>query len=227
MSRDIALYAAPLYNGHDCKCGAHTQHRVLQFYWSHPSASRKVAAQALKLSPGNVGKAFWQLRQRDLSKVCPECWTGQIVGGVCLRCGFEPFEPVLPADIMPDSQHPTNSLHPGNMLGSETDYQAVAKSYGFSNQGFVLKRKMDRQVETPLLDVVRSDVANSLDGGAAPEVTEEAGRLCVKEWRELQARYSRMSTSKLARRQLTENVLARLRLLHPGLSVTLLPGGSE
>ncbi len=103
-----------------------------------------------------------------------------------------------------------------------TDYKEVGKAYGWSNQGFVLQRKLDRQIETPLLDAIRSDVANALDGGSRPEITEEAGRLCVKEWREFQARYPKMATSKLARKQLTENVLARLRLLHPGLGVRLL-----
>jgi hypothetical protein len=111
------------------------------------------------------------------------------------------------------------------MLGSVTDYKEVAKAYGFSNQGFVLKRKMDRQTEIPLLDAVRSDVANALDGGSRPEITEEAGRLCVKEWREFQARYPKMATSKLARRQLTENVLSRLWLLHPELNVRVLAHG--
>ena len=222
-----AAYTNVTYIGNGCRCGAHRLHRVYQFFWANPSASRKAAGQALKLSPGNVREALWELRRRDMARVCPECWTGQLVGGVCRCCGFEPFEPVLPADVMPDSQHPTNSLHPGNMLGSETDYQAVAKSYGFSNQGFVLKRKMDRQNETPLLDTVRSDVANSLDGGATPEITEEAGRLCIKEWREFNARYPRMSSSKLARRQLTENVLSRLRLLHPGLDVRVLGESHE
>ena len=221
-------YAQLTYNGNGCRCGAHRLHRVFQFYWAHPSASRKAAAQALKLTPENVREAFWRLRRNpDLARICPECWTGRLVGGVCQSCGFEPFEPVLPRDIMRDSQHPTNSLHPGSMLGSVTDYQAVAKSYGFSNQGFVLKRKMDRQIETPLLDMVRSDVANSLDGGATPEIAEEAGRLCIKEWREFNSRYPKMATSKLARRQLAENVLARLALLHPGLGVRALAGAID
>ena len=202
-------------------------HRVFQFYWANPSASRKAAGQALKLSPGNVREALWEIRRRDMAQVCPECWTGRLVGGVCQKCGFEPFEPVFPVEFMPDSQHPTNRLHPGNMLGSETDYQAVAKAYGWSNQAFVLKRKIDRTIEAPLLDAIRSDVANALDGGSRPEISEEAGRLCVKEWREFQARYPRMSTSKLARRQLTENVLSRLRLLHPGLDVRVLGESHE
>ena len=221
MSQATA-YANVTYNGNGCRCGAHRLHRVFQFFWANPSASRKAAGQALKLSPGNVREALWELRRRDMAQVCPECWTGQLVGGVCQGCGFEPFEPVLPVDIMPDSQHPTNSLHPGGMLGSMTDYKEVGKAYGWSNQGFVLQRKLDRQIETPLLDAIRSDVANALDGGSRPEITEEAGRLCVKEWREFQARYPKMATSKLARKQLTENVLARLRLLHPGLGVRLL-----
>ena len=218
-------YAELTYIENTCRCGAHRLHRVFQFYWSNPSASRKAAGQALKLSPGNVREALWELRRRDMARVCPECWTGQLIGGVCQGCGFEPCEPVLPFDIMRDSQHPTNSLHPGNMLGSVTDYKEVAKAYGFSNQGFVLKRKMDRQTEIPLLDAVRSDVANALDGGSRPEITEEAGRLCVKEWREFQARYPKMATSKLARRQLTENVLSRLWLLHPELNVRVLAHG--
>ena len=221
------LYTSPLYNGHDCRCGTHRLHKIFQFYWANPSASRKAAGQALKLSPGNVREALWELRRRDLSRTCPECFGPLLVGGVCQGCGFEPFEPILPVDIMPNSQHPTNSLHPGSMLGSVTDYKEVAKSYGFSNQGFVLKRKMDRQIETPLLDAIRSDVANALDGGSRPEITEEAGRLVLKEVAEFKARYPRMSTSKLARRQLAENVLTRLRLLHPGLDVRMLGESDE
>ena len=222
-----AAYTNVTYIGNGCRCGAHRLHRVYQFFWANPSASRKAAGQALKLSPGNVREALWELRRRDMSRVCPECWTGQLVGGVCQKCGFEPFEPVLPVEVMPDSQHPSNALHPGNMLGSVTDYKEVGKAYGWSNQGFVLKRKIDRQIETPLLDTVRSDVANSLNGSATPEITEEAGKLCIKEWREFNARYPRMSTSKLARRQLAENVLTRLRLLHPGLDVRMLGESDE
>ena len=218
-------YAELTYIENTCRCGAHRLHRVFQFYWSNPSASRKAAGQALKLSPGNVREALWELRRRDLSRTCPECFGPLLVGGVCQKCGFEPFEPVLPVEVMPDSQHPSNALHPGNMLGSSIDYKEIAKAYGWSNQGFVLQRKMDRQIETPLLDVIRSDVANALDGGTKPEITEEAGRLCIKEWREFQARYPRMSSSKLARRQLTENVLGRLWLLHPELNVRVLAHG--
>lgn len=226
MSQATA-YANVTYNGNGCRCGAHRLHRVFQFFWANPSASRKAAARALKLSPGNVREAVWRLRQKDLSKACPECFRPLLVGGVCRGCGFEPFEPVLPADVMTDAQHPTNRLHPGNMLGSLTDYAEVAKCYGFSNQGFVLKRKMDRQTEIPLLDAVRSDVANALDGSSRPAIAEEAGRLCVKEWREFQARYPKMATSKLARKQLAENVLARLRLLHPWLDVRALEGSRD
>ena len=218
-------YASPLYNGHDCRCGAHRLHRVFQFYWSHPSAQQKIAAQMLGIKLGNLKEALWLLRHRDLSKVCPECFRPLLVGGACEGCGFEPFEPVLPVDIMPDSQHPTNSLHPGSMLGSVTDYREVAKAYGFSNQGFVLKRKMDRQIETPLVDAIRSDVANALDGGSRPEIAEEAGRLVLKEVAEFKARYPEMVSSKLARGQLTENVLARLCLLHPSLKVSGLAHG--
>ena len=207
-----------------CKCGAHRQHLVFRFLWYNPSAKGTAAARALHLTRSNVYEAVWRLRKKDLTRTCPECFRPSLSGGACLNCGFEPFEPVPPSDVVPGSQHPTNHLHPGNMLGSVTDYNEVAKAYGLSNWGFVLKRKVDRQVETPLLDAVRSDVANCLDGGASPEVMEEAGRLAVKEWREFQAGYPKMARSKLARRQLAERVLARLRLVHPGLNLRVLEG---
>lgn len=195
--------------------------------WYNPSAGGTAAARALHLTPSNVYEAVWRIRKRDLARTCPECFRPSLSGGACLNCGFEPLEATLQSVVIPDSQHPTNHLHPGNMLGSVTDYKEVAKAYGLSNKGFVLKRKIDRQVETPLLDAVRSDVANCLDGRASPEIMEEAGRLAIKEWKEFQAGYPKMARSNLARRQLVERVLARLKLVHPWLNLRVLEGAGH
>jgi hypothetical protein len=187
---------------------------LFQFIWAHPSAPQKEIAKALKMSLANVKVGLWELRKRDLPKFCPECFTPSLVGGVCHSCGFEPFEPALPLDVLRDSQSPTNALHPGNMLGSDTDYGAI----GFVNSGEILKRKIDRAIERPLIDAIRSDVANSLDCTARPDIADQAGRLVLKEVREFRARYPMMGRSKLVRRQLAENVLKRLILLHPHLA---------
>lgn len=208
------IHSTPAYLRNGCKCRRHRLHRLFQFYWRFPGAKLKDAAKELKLTYGNVRNAAWALRKLDLSVTCPECMEPKLVNGVCQNCGFEPETPFLPFDILPDSQSPTNNLHPGNELGGETDYQRI----GFTNHGLILKRLMERAIEGPLVKSVKSDVENELKRFYPSEaITDEAGRLVIKEVLELQARYPRLIASKYARSQIAENVIRRLRLLHPQL----------
>jgi hypothetical protein len=208
-------------NGHSCKCGAHRLHRVLRFAWENPSASRKDCAKALKMSYSNVLGAFYRLRKRDLSHYCIECNKPTLFNGVCENCGVEREAPSVPIEVVRDSQSPTNWLHPGNLLGSETDYDQI----GFVNHGFVLKRRVERGIEDPLIIAVKSEVENELKKTFPSEqITDEAGRLVVKEVLEFKARYPALASSKNVRKQLAENVINRLRLLHPQLRpITRLP----
>lgn len=182
--------------------------------WAHPSASRKDLASILKLSAGNVRVAVHALRQRDLSRTCPECMAEKLLGGACQNCGFEPDAPVLPLEVMADSQSPTNRLHAGNLLGSVTDYSSLH----FTNSGLVMKRRAEGNLEEPLIVGIKSDVENELKRYYPEEaISDEAGRLVIKEVAELAARYPKLRTAKYARAQIVENVMARLRLLHPQL----------
>jgi hypothetical protein len=211
LVRDIPERHIPACGG---KCGAHRLHRVFRFAWDNPSASRKDAAKALGLSIGNVRGAFHQLRKRDLTKLCPECFQPKLLNGACQNCGFEPEAPVVPIAVSASSQSPTNNLHPGNELGSEVDYTRL----GFTNHGLVLKRRIERGIEDPLIRAVKSDVENELKRVYPDEaITDEAGRLVVKEVVELRARYPGLVRSKNARKQLAQRVMDRLRLLHPFL----------
>jgi hypothetical protein len=204
-----------------CDCGAHRLHRVFRYAWENPSASRKDCAKALKLSYNNVLAAFHRLKWRDLTRYCPECFHPELFDGVCQNCGFEPAVPMVPVEVRPDSQSPVNWLHAGNLLGSETQYDRL----GFANHGFVLKRRLERGVEDQLTIAVKSDVENELKRTYPSEaVADEAGRLVVKEVLEFRARYPALASAKRVRKQLAENVLNRLRLLHPHLRpITKLP----
>ena len=207
-----------LVNEHGCICQAHRQHRLFRFTWANPSASQKEIARELKMSVANVKQGLWALRQRRLDRLCPECFEEDLINGICRRCGFEPLAPSLPVEILKDSQSPTNSIHPGNFLGSETDYQKVAKKLHFVNHGEILKRRVERGIEDPLVKAVKSDVENELKRSYPSEaITDEAGKLCKKEVLELSARYPSLVSSKNARKQCSENVLRRLEILHPQL----------
>ncbi len=208
-----------------CRCGAHRLHRVLRFAWENPSASRRDCAKALKISYNNVLGAFFRLRKRDLSRYCIECNKPTLFNGVCVNCGVEREAPNIPIEVLRDSQSPTNWLHPGKLLGSEMDYDRI----GFANHGFVLKRRIERGIEDPLIIAVKSEVENELKRTFPKEaITDEAGRLVVKEVFEFRARYPALATSKRVRRQLAENVVNRLGLLHPQLrSITKLPAEEE
>jgi hypothetical protein len=194
---------------------------VFRFYWQNPSTSRRETARALKISYTNTLGAFYRLRKRNLSRLCPECFNESILNGVCVNCGFEPSAPSIPIEVSLDSQSPTNHLHAGNLLGGETDYNAL----GFVNHGMVLKRRIERGIEDPLVRNVKSDVENELKRAYPSEsITDEAGRLVIKEVLEFRARYPGLATSKNLRRQLVENVINRLRFLHPQLrGITTLP----
>ena len=217
--RQSCLFPTPSDQG--CKCGAHRLHRVLRFAWENPSASRGDCAKALKMSYGNVLGAFYRLRKRDLTRYCIECNRPTLFNGVCVNCGAEREAPRILTAAVYDSQSPTNWLHPGNLLGSETDYNRI----GLVNQGFVLKRRVERGIEDPLIIAVKSEVENELKRTFPSEaITDEAGRLVVKEILEFKARYPTLASSKNVRKQLTENVINRLRLLHPQLRpITALP----
>jgi len=219
----VSLESAPLTpirNG--CKCGAHRLHRVLRFAWENPSASRKDCAKNLKMSYSNVLGAFYRLKKRDITRYCMECNKPTLSDGVCVICGVEREAPSIPIDVLRDSQSPTNWLHPGMLLGSETDYDRI----GFVNHGFVLKRRIERGIEDPLIVAVKSEVENELKRTFPSEaITDEAGRLVVKEVLEFKAKYPGLARSKNVRNQLAENVVKRLWLLHPQLRpITTLPG---
>jgi hypothetical protein len=212
---------SPIQRDQSCRCGAHRLHRVFRFAWENPSASRKDCAKALKMSYGNVLGAFYRLRRRDLSRYCIECNKSSLFNGVCVNCGVERAAPSIPIEVLCDSQSPTNWLHAGNMLGTETDYNQI----GFVNHGFVLKRRVERGIEDPLIMAVKSEVEDELKRTFPSEaITDEAGRLVVKEVLEFKARYPGLARSKNVRMQLAENVVNRLRLLHPQLRpITGLP----
>ena len=209
------------YSPAGCRCGAHRLHRVFRFAWEHPSASRKDCAKALKMSYNNVLGAFFRLRKRDLTRYCVECFEPMVFNGVCERCGVERDAPIIPTEILRDSQSPTNWLLPGNMLGSETDYDSI----GFVNHGMVLKRRMERGIEDILVIAVKSDVENELKRIFPGEsITDEAGRLVVKEATEFRGKYPKLAKSKKVRKQLVSNVIGRLVFLHPHLrAITRLP----
>ncbi len=221
MSPVATEYARPTYIQNGCKCRAHRLHRVFQFAWGNPSATRKDAAHSLKMSEPNVRGAFHRLRQRDLSRYCPECFRPKLLNGVCENCGFEPEAPLYPQEVLTDSQSSTNNLHPGNELGTEVDYLSL----GFVNHGLILKRRIERGIEDPLIVGVKSDIENELKRFYPSDaITDEAGRLAIKEVLEFRARYPGLATSKNVRKQLAENAINRLRLLHPQLRhVTPLP----
>ena len=212
---------SPRQRDQSCKCGAHRLHRVFRFAWENPSASRKDCAKALRMSYGNVLGAFYRLRKRDLTRYCVDCNKPTLFNGVCMKCGVEREAPRIPTEILRDSQSPTNWLHAGNMLGSETDYDGI----GFVNHGFVLKRRVEMGIEDPLVVAVKSQVENELKRTFPSEaITDEAGRLVAKEVLEFKARYPSLARSKKVRKQLAENVINRLRLLHPHLRpITGLP----
>jgi hypothetical protein len=202
-------------------CGAHRLHRVLRFAWENPSASRKDCAKTLKMSYPNVLGAFYRLRKRDLTRYCIECNKPTLFNGACVNCGAEREAPRIRIAVVHDSQSPTNWLHAGNLLGSETDYNLI----GLVNHGFVLKRRVERGIEDPLIIAVKSEVENELKRTFPSEaISDEAGRLVVKEVLEFKARYPGLASSKNVRKQLAENVMNRLVLLHPQLRhITVLP----
>jgi hypothetical protein len=178
------------------------------------------------MSYNNVLGAFHRLRRRDLSRYCLECFKPTIVGGVCVKCGAErdaPNDPIDPTEVIRDSQSPTNWLHPGNLLGSDTDYSRI----GLVNHGFVLKRRLERSIEDPLISAVKSDVENELKRTFPNEaISDEAGKLVIKEVHEFKTKYPGLASAKKVRKQLAENVIKRLGLLHPQLrTITRLPEG--
>jgi hypothetical protein len=77
---------------------------------------------------------------------------------------------------------------------------------------------MERGIEDPLVRAVKSDVENELKRSYPSEaITDEAGKLVVKEVLEFRARYPLLVASKNLRKQLATNVLRRLSILHPQL----------
>jgi hypothetical protein len=195
--------------------------RAIPSAWS----AKKDCARALKMSYSNVLGAFYRLRKRDLTRYCIECNRPTLFNGVCVNCGAEREDPRIFTAAVHDSQSPTNWLHPGNLLGSETDYDRI----GLVNQGFVLRRRIERGIEDPLIIAVKSVVEDALKRSFPSEITtDEAGRLAVKEVLEFKARYPGLASSKNVRKQLAQKVINRLRLLHPQLRpITRLPAEEE
>ena len=221
-------YAPMIYNPPSCRCGAHRQHRIFRYLWQNPSVPMKRVAAELKISESNVKEGLWELRQRkDLARRCPECFAPQLLNGVCQACGFEPDSPSLRVDVMSDSHSPVNHLHPGNLLGTEVRYSGFSiqgedwtgnkAKIRLNNWGVILDRKIEGKLEENLVREAKSDVMEALKAYyPADSITDEAGRLVVKEVLEFQARYPGLRPKGLGA-AITSNVLARLELRHPQL----------
>jgi hypothetical protein len=224
-------YSEMLYNNQNtCRCGAHTQHSILRFVWKNNPSRQSEIANGLKISLPNVKMGLARLRRRRLDRLCPECFTESLVHGVCGKCGFEPFEPVLPIEVRPGSQSPVNHIHAGNLLGSQigmnNDYASLKLRGRYGNDGQMVERRIDRGLENPLMRAVKSDVENELKRSYPSEaITDEAGRLAIKEVLEFRARYPLLAASKNLRQQLALNVIRRLTLLHPQLRRSVLVVG--
>ena len=143
-----------------------------------------------------------------------ECFREGIADGVCRLCGFEPSLPNLPLSIRFDEQSPTNNLHPGNLLGSSLDYNAV----GFTNRGDFVKRWIEEAMEDRMTMRVKSLVQDELKRVYPEEaITDYAGRLVVKEVAEFRASFPMLARSKKVQVQLASNVMRRLEMLYPRL----------
>lgn len=203
-----------------CACRSHTCHRVFQFLWRNPAATRKEAARSLGLTVTNVKVTVHRLRMMNLTRRCPECFVGELVSGACQTCGCEPALPVVPEELRFDAQSPTNNLQPGNELGSIIGRDGYGyTALGFTNNGLVVKRWIDRAIEDSLTTDVKSLVMNELKRYYPNEVvTDYAGRLVIKEVAEFRMRYPILATSKNVRKQLALNVMRRLEFLYPFLA---------
>ena len=197
-----------------------TVHRVFRFKWSNPAASSEVIARELHLTPENVRQSLCRLRRKgDLSRLCPECFSWTVFEGVCHSCGAELLAANLPVDVDFERQSPTNSIHPGKMLGSEVDFDELRIKGVYANDARLLKQRMDRALEDSLTRQVKSEVMEWLKAYFPSEgITDYAGRLCAKEVLEFRANYPLLRTNKNVRKQLAIRVVERLRFLYPVLN---------
>jgi len=204
-----------------CRCKAHQLHRFFRYLWNHPTCSLLVIAKELGVSHSNARQLSHRLKSRPhIDRTCPECFQVQLFGHppVCQACGFEPTETTPPIEVRFSEQSPTNNLQVGNGLGSVTSYGEI----GFENNPVIIERRAKLSIEENLIVNCKSDVMQQLKSDYPPEdVSDLAGRLVLKEVRELRARYPLLTHSKYARRQVVENVLGRLALVYPSLAPSL------
>ncbi len=213
MTLDVK-YTELAYFLQPCSCRAHSQHRLRRWQFEHPKGTLVLAARDLGLSYANAKQLNHRLARRpDLSRLCPECFRPALSNDGCRNCGFEPTAARAP-EIAFDMQSPTNWIHAGNQLGSVTNYRALH----FGNHYAIIARRVEGCIEKPLVRACKSDVMNFLKYSYPEDgITDTAGRLIVKEVRELRARWPRLTSSKHARRQIVENVIATLKLTYPKL----------
>jgi hypothetical protein len=201
-----------------CRCGAHQLHRFYRYVWEHPSSRLLDVAHELKISNANARQLSHRLKLRaHLERTCPQCFEVQLFGNppVCQACGCEPTEPTPPIEPIFDAQYPTNALQRGNGLGSVTDYRRV----GFENHYAIIERRMRLGIEESLILNSKSDVMQRLKTDyPSEELFDLAGRLVLREVKELKARYPLLINSKYARQQVVENALAKVALIHPSLA---------
>jgi hypothetical protein len=118
------------------------------------------------------------------------------------------------------------------MLGSDPDYFSGKDWTGrtsklpLSSKRELLATEISRATEDALTSTAKSRVMEELKRYFPEEaISDEAGRLVLKEVIEFRSRYPGLNPKGLAY-QISENVLNRLRLLHPRLrELTNLPQG--
>ena len=191
-----------------------SQAKVYRYLWQNPGANLRVAARDLHMTWNAVKIAKHRLRRRpDIGRLCPECFQASFYSLVCALCGFEGERPTFPEGLRFEYQTPVHSIQPLGGLGSQTEYGRLGLAYGGRNIAHLVERSQER-----FLEQCRSDLWEELKATMPDDaVAEEAARLLVKEVSEFRVRYPLLVSSKYLRRQLVENVVLRLALLHPAL----------
>ncbi|HEV2225702.1 MAG TPA: hypothetical protein VGR56_02725 [Nitrososphaerales archaeon] len=222
-------YVEPPYNGHGCKCGAHSQHRLLRFLFENRGATLRTAAEELHLSYPNVRMISTRLKRRpDRGRLCPMCFAPDFFSASCHTCGFTiDGSPPTTTVIDPEASSPVHRILPDRGLGgyvSRANYASLARKmyHGENLSHAQLKRHAANlsHLAEPKGDRLMSSVLSKLLEELKrtypdDSVSEVAARLAAEEVKAFRTNYPSLTAPKGLGDQLVRNVLHRIEILYP------------
>ncbi len=193
-------------------------HELFYIRFFHPEYSLADIAKMLGLSYSGAKMRWKRLKEtHNIKKLCPICFTENFDGKVCHNCGFE-YSDNFDYEIKEDDHHErVHSILPNHGLGTEINYDQLAKDLHLQNSPLYLKHIIENaHADTRRYEKMKAQLLNEIMETAlyiedADKFTEYVSRIFDQQYYYLQKNYPELFNSRNAYRAIARKVKEIIR----------------